>query len=201
MEYKLEESNLKFFNKIAKIYDRGIFRKIKDYRVKNTLKLADVKANSKILDIGCGTGNLLYDLSKDESLKLYGIDLSKNMLKIAREKLRNNAVLKLGNVKNVLLKYKKNYFDYIFIEDTFHHLPNQEKLIDKIKILLNKNGKLIISDLSFSKIGNFIFHNLEPGNSETYTLKEYKELFEEKKFKNIKQRRFGIISVYTEGVK
>ena len=138
MKNSLEESNVKFFKRLANRYYKGLFGKIKDNRIKKTLEFANVKKNSKILDIGCGTGSLLYSLSKDKSLKLYGTDLSKDMLKIANEKLKDNANLKLGNVENNLLKYKKNYFDYIFIEDAFHHLPNYEKLIDDIKRILNK---------------------------------------------------------------
>lgn len=198
---KLEEANKKFFAKIADIYDKRIFKKIKDYRIGKTLIFAKVKKNSMVLDIGCGTGSLLYELSKDNSLKLYGIDLSKEMIKVAKEKLKDKALLKIGNVNILLNEYKNNYFDYIFIEDAFHHLPNQEKLIIKIKKMLNKQGKLIISDLSFGKIGNRIFHKLEPGNSKMYTLEEYKELFEKNKYKNINQEKFGLISVYTEGNK
>lgn len=198
---ELEEANKKFFAKIANIYDKRLFNRIKNYRIKKTLEFASVRKNSKILDIGCGTGSLLYELSKDSSLELHGIDLSKEMIKIAKEKLKNKALIKIGNVNFLLRKYKINYFNYIFIEDAFHHLPNQEKLIVEIKKLLDKEGKLIISDLSFGKIGNIIFHKLEPGNSKMYTLKEYKELFEENKFKNIKQEKFGLISVYTEGTK
>lgn len=198
---ELEEANKKFFTKIAKIYDMRFLKKIKDYRIKKTLIFADVRKNSKILDIGCGTGSLLYELSKDNSLELHGIDLSKEMIKIAKEKLKNKALLKIGNVNFLLRKYKINYFDYIFIEDAFHHLPNQEKLIVWIKRLLNKEGKLVICDLNFGKIGNIIFHKLEPGNSKMYTFKEYRKLFEKNKFINIKQEKFGLISVYIEGNK
>lgn len=198
---KLEEANINFFAKIANIYDKVFFKKIMDYRIKKTIISANVKKNSKILDIGCGTGNLLCSLSKDDSLELHGIDLSKEMIQIAKKKLKNKALVKLGGVENLIKEYKNNYFDYIFIEDAFHHLPNQDKLIVRIKSLLNREGKLIISDLSFGNIGNVIFHKLEPGNSKMYTIKEYKELFEENKFKNIKQENFGLISVYTEGKK
>ena len=198
---KLEEANIKFFAKIAKIYDKILFNRIKNYRIKKTLEFANVKKNSKIFDIGCGTGSLLYSLSKDNSLELNGIDLSKEMIKIARKKLKNKALLKIGNIENLSKNYRNDYFDYIFIEDAFHHLPNQDKLVVKIKNLLNKNGKLVICDLSFGKIGNIIFHKLEPGNSKMYNIEEYKKLFEENKFKNIKQENFGLISVYTEGNK
>ena len=72
------------------------------------------------------------------------------------------------------------------------------------KIMVNKekiNGKIIISDLSFGKIGNIIYHKLEPGNSGMYTFKGYKKLFNDNNFKNIRQERLGLTSIYTEGRK
>ncbi len=106
---------------------------------KKTVEIANVKRKSKILDIGCGTGSLLFILSKDKTLELHGFDLSEEMLKVAKEKLKNKANLKLISVRKFKENYKKNYFNYIFMSDAFHHLPYQEKVINDSKTLL-KNG-------------------------------------------------------------
>jgi len=198
---QIEKSNKRFFKKIADKYDKGIVGKILNKRVSKTLVLANVKSKSKVLDIGCGTGTLLYFLSRDRTLKLYGIDISDEMFEIAQRKLNKKAILKLGPVRTVLEYYKKNYFDYIFIDDAFHHLSNQEEVLEDLKSLLKENGKLIISDLSFGSLGNFIFHKIEPGNSGMHTSKEYTILFEENGFKEIKKERPGLFSIYIEGTK
>ncbi len=197
----LEQKNKKFFKKISKIYDKRIFGKSIFDSVKKAVEIADIKKKSKILDIGCGTGSLLFFLSKDNSLELHGFDLSEEMLKIAGEKLKDKTNLKLISVRKFKEEYKKNYFDYIFISDAFHHFPYQEKVIEDSKILLKSGGKLVINDFSFGKIGNKLFHWIDPGNSGMHTLKEYKKLFEKNKFKNIKQKKIGLIAVYTEGIK
>jgi len=198
---KIEKSNKKFFKKIANYYDGGLIGKILFKRTNNILKLSKVKKHSKILDVGCGTGNLLSLLSRDKTLTLYGIDLSKEMLRIAKNKLLKNAHLSLGSVNYLLKNYGQDYFDYIFFDDVFHHLPNQEEVVKDVLVLLKDNGKFIISDLSFGRFGNTIFHKLEPGNSRMYTATDYIALFKENRFEKIKQKRMGLVSIYTEGVK
>ena len=197
----LEQKNKRFFKRISGIYDKGFFGKKMFNGVKKMVEIANIKRKSKILDIGCGTGSLLFILSKDKTLELHGFDLSEEMLKVAKEKLKNKANLKLISATKFKKEYKKNYFDYIFISDAFHHLPSQEKVINDSKILLRKGGKLIIEDFSFGKIGNKIFHLIEPGNSGMHTLAEFRNLFEKNKFNNIKQKKIGLIAVYTEGIK
>jgi ubiquinone/menaquinone biosynthesis C-methylase UbiE len=77
------KENLKVFNKVAKFYDLNnfwfkviLFRLIKEVKIKN---------NSTILDAGCGTGTFFNILSKNKTLKLYGIDVYPKMLEIARK--------------------------------------------------------------------------------------------------------------------
>lgn len=197
----LEQKNKNFFKIISRIYDKGFFGKTMFNSVKKTIEIANVKKKSRILDIGCGTGSLLFILSRDNTLELHGFDLSKEMLKVAREKLKNKANLKLMSVKKLKKEYKKNYFNYIFISDAFHHLPNQEKVIENSRTLLKKGGKFVINDFSFGKIGNKIFQWIEPGNSEMRVLKEFYDLFAKNKFKKIKQKKIGFIAIYTEGIK
>ncbi len=201
MKNKLEEKNKEFFKKIASKYDKGIHGFFVKKRNRKIIELTNIKNNSKILDLGCGTGEFLEMMSNKKSLHLYGLDLSKEMLKFARRKLKNKAKLKFGSTKYMDKYYNKDYFDYIFISDAFHHFAEQEKVIKKAKTLLKKKGKLIIADLNFGKFGNSIFHIIEPGNSGMPTLKEYRKLFEENDFHRITQKKIGIFSFYMIGVK
>ena len=44
------------------------------------------KINPQVLEIGCGPGNITrYILSKRPDLKIYGIDIAPNMIKLAKE--------------------------------------------------------------------------------------------------------------------
>ena len=195
------ERNKFIFNKIAGYYDY-FFRRWFSSIQKRAIKIAgiDNKSKGKLLDVGFGTGNLLLLLGKNKKLQLFGIDISKNMLLIAKEKLRESKIkanLKLLAIENFK---EKNKYNYIFSTEAFHHFSNQEKAIKNMFNALKKNGKLIIVDLNFG-ILNYFFHLIEPGNSKMNNAYEFRKLFEENNFKNIKQEKIGWFFLLTEGEK
>src|SRR3989338_6577027 len=193
----LEQKNKEFFNKIAGYYDKSIFKNLLFNPVKKAVEFVKVKKNLKILDAGCGTGNLLKILEdKNANLKLYGVDISKEMLKIARKKLKN-VKIKLEAAEK--LSFKKNYFDYIFSVDAFHHYYNHDLVMKNFYRVLKRNSYLIIVDFSFGMFFNKIFSKIEPGNNEMHTAQEFKELFEDHRFKDIKQKKVGLFSILTVG--
>ena len=79
--------------------------------------------NSKILDVGCGKGFLLFDFLKvmPES-EIFGIDISEYAIQNSKEEIREN--LQIGNAIN--LPWPDNYFDLVFSINTFHNLPNYQ---------------------------------------------------------------------------
>lgn len=199
-ESQIEQKNKKFFNKIAKYYDRGIFKGWNKKIEKETIEIANIKRNSRILDAGCGIGNLLMLLQGlKKNLKLYGIDISEEMLRIARKKLKNKAKLKLIALEKI--NFKDNYFDYIFSVDSFHHYANYDSVMRNFHRVLKKNGRLIVVDFNFGFTGNKIFHAIEPGNNKMHSVSEFRELFKRYKFKNIKQKRIGLFSILIMGEK
>jgi len=194
----LIKKNRIFFNRIAKHYDFGIFKKWQEKIKRIALGMIAIKDNSKILDAGCGTGSLLSILSKtNPRVKLYGIDISSEMLKIARKKLGRKANLELSSVEELS---KKEYYDYIFSSDAFHHYANQELAMQNFYQALKKGGYLIVLDVDFG-IFNSFFHKIEPGNSKMNSSLEFRNLFRKHNFKEIKQKRVGLINVITIGRK
>ncbi len=195
---KLLEKNKKFFDRIAKHYDNRIFLK---YLANSQIKMLDfikIKKNSKILDAGCGTGNLLEILEKqNEKYRLYGIDISKEMLKLAGKKLKKTK-LKLQPAET--LDFKES-FDYIFSTEAFHHYADYNKVMKNFHKALRKNGKLSVLDFDFGFLLNKIFHLIEPGNNKMHSALEFKKLFKQNGFKNIMQKRINLLLLLTIGEK
>ena len=190
--------NEKFFDKIARQYDGGVAGKIVRKMHLRVVRLINIKNNSKVLDAGCGTGDLLSILAENKSLKLYGIDISKEMIKISKKKLKNKAKIGLSSVEK--LKFAKNYFDYVFSIDAFHHYESQDKAMENFQKILKKRGNLIIVDVNFG-IFNWLFHLIEPGNTKMYSKEGMIKIFKKYKFKKIEQKGIGFLSTATWGRK
>ena len=116
-----------------------------EYKIKYIKNICD-KNNiypKKILDFGCGVGNSSYFLSQYFShSKIYGIDISKNSIEIAKKRDINNCVFNVYNGEDIF--FDENFFDIIFISNVFHHIDHQNHfyLLKKIKELLKENGSL-----------------------------------------------------------
>ncbi|MEK6871357.1 MAG: class I SAM-dependent methyltransferase [Nanoarchaeota archaeon] len=198
---KQEHRNESVFNFVAGQYDKGFIGKWLFDVVKATVNEISLKRNSRILDAGTGTGNLLFILEKkNKDLQLYGIDVSNKMLAHARRKLKHAHLMRLS-VSDVEKKFKNNFFDYIFVVDAFHHFPEHVSTVHTFYRVLKNNGMLIITDFDFGSLFNYIFHMLEPGNSGIYTKKAMQKLFIQSGFKIKKQKRLGLFSVMTVGIK
>ena len=105
-----------------------------------------------IIDLGCGTGNTADQLNNYH--KIYCVDISENMLKLAKNKLKNKKNIQF--LKKDLLEFFDNSknnkrVDTIVSTYAIHHLTQAEKhlLFKKAFDLLPNNGKIVFGDLMF----------------------------------------------------
>lgn len=108
------------------------------------------KECGKILDIGFGTGILTKKLY-DDGYEIYGIDFSKKMIEIAKEKMPLGQLFQYDFSKGLPKKLENIKFDYIISTYAIHHLEDKEKIkfINKLNTHLSKKGKIIIGDVAF----------------------------------------------------
>tara|TARA_B100000795_G_C22787496_1_gene435289 strand:- start:1234 stop:2001 length:768 start_codon:yes stop_codon:yes gene_type:complete len=156
------------FNEYAKFYDLAYGNKNYVNEILFISKKLNINKNSKILDLGCGTLRHSIYLSKKVK-KILGIDLSKNMLKIARDKVNKNKLSK----KKIFLKYA-NIIDFT----TSQKFNVAYSLFDVICLLIN--------DVDIKKFFLNLYNHLEPG-SPVYLDYWYKPAVFHLKIKDIKQ--------------
>src|SRR3989338_4576897 len=104
------EQNRVFFDRWASTYDFSLFQFWMKRFHRAVLEEVDGEKPASLLDISCGTGELLREL-KDKKINLEGIDYSEKMLKKAREKLPSNIKLQQGYVHH--LPHKDDSFEMV----------------------------------------------------------------------------------------
>tara|TARA_B100000927_G_scaffold66059_1_gene52105 strand:- start:269 stop:982 length:714 start_codon:yes stop_codon:yes gene_type:complete len=112
------------------------------------LKQVKLNRNSRILDIGCGRGKILANLSNKLRLlnKPIGLDIENHKDKSKK------IIFKKINALSYVLKTKIT-FDLILIKQTIHLLKKKQaiKLLSICKNKLKPNGKIIILSLDPKK--------------------------------------------------
>lgn len=134
--------NKRSYNKICDLWSEYRFGQPINKCIVDFVKY--LKPNSKILDIGCGSGYPIDKYLDDLNFAVCGIDISDKM--ILKSKALN---LKNANFLNIdIMEYNSNeVYDAIIAFDSLFHLSmNQQALVyDKISSLLKNDGYLLFT--------------------------------------------------------
>ena len=127
------------YNKIAQEYDKEFGNDYSDTPYVD--KFLNYLEGKKVLDIGCGVGNLTKYIM-DKGFNVEGIDLSKEMLNIAKQKYSDIKFYEM-NMKEITLRKK---YDGIMLAYSLFHLTKKEviEVLPKYYDLLNSNGKILL---------------------------------------------------------
>jgi len=144
--------------------------------------------NIKMLDVGCGRGELLY-LMKKKGWIVYGTEASLISSLTAKKKIGKKAVLinkDLGKLKNINIK-----FDIITFWHVLEHLNKPKKVVNLIEKKLTKKGYVVVEVPNFGSLQHLINKNswihLDcPRHVTHFTKKGLINFFGNKKFKIIK---------------
>ena len=107
--------------------------------------LNNLKKNSTVLDLGCGTGrNMLYS-----NINFIGLDNCENFIKIC--KLKKLTVIE-GDMCKIPLK--NDTIDHVISIASFHHLisdSRRNKCLQEVYRVLKKNGTVLLSVWSINQ--------------------------------------------------
>lgn len=134
-----KEDIISFFDMLAPQWDADMIRY--DDIIGMILDGGNVKAGADVLDVACGTGVLFPDYLARNVGSLTGIDISPEMVKIAREKFSQVEVL-CGDVEEAVFDKK---FDCVMVYNAFPHFPDPVNLIKVLSGLLKPGGTLTVA--------------------------------------------------------
>jgi ubiquinone/menaquinone biosynthesis C-methylase UbiE len=177
----------KFFDRHAKNWDRK--NHLGDpMKLRELVSTFKIKKGAKVLDIGCGTGVLLSHLSKNvgEDGKLFALDFSLKMLKMAKQKnIAKNITYINADARDLPLA--DSSFDYITCFATFPHLDKKQKSLKEMRRVLKTKGKVFISHFgSREEINAFHKRSSKAISGDILpTKKNMKKMMEKAAFENI----------------
>lgn len=152
--FRSKDEAEKAYSKMSRTYD--LFAGTSEAKYRDmALKHLNIKIGEQVLEIGFGTGHSLKQMSESvgETGKVYGIDISSGMLKVARKRLTKAELLdwvELTCGDAVKLPYENSKFDAVFMSFTLElfDTPEIPKILKEIKRVLKPNGRLGIVSMS-----------------------------------------------------
>jgi SAM-dependent methyltransferase len=104
----------------------------------------------RVLDFGCGTGNYLDALrSAAPGCELFGLEPSDSMLEKARAK---NPGLRIEKGDHVSMPFEDGLFDFIYMTDVVHHVPDLDLLFETLCAKLSAGGLVCVVTESHAQI-------------------------------------------------
>ncbi len=152
---------------------------------KIVLPLLEENKDLKILDIGCGTGQLIQEISNQyPEVHYLGIDVAKNMIAIAKE---NSDGANIHFMDCPIEDFQGNEkYDIIICMHAFPYFPNKEDMMKKIADLCNESGQVIIVNSSTNSLKDLVinfFLKATTSKARYLSIPEMKQLFEDAKLK------------------
>jgi len=137
-----KKEKISFFNSEAQKRDYWIRKNSYYYKDLYELMNFIIPKGSSVLEIGCGTGELL---KKVEPKRGVGIDFSEEMIKIAKNKYPDLSFITM-DAENLDLNEK---FDYIILSDLIGHLEDIQSTFENLRKVCHSRTKIIITYYNF----------------------------------------------------
>ncbi|MBP3766566.1 MAG: methyltransferase domain-containing protein [Bacilli bacterium] len=118
-----------------------------------------INCDSKVLEIGCTNGFSSLEINKLTGCSAVGIDINKNSIKNANEKIKLNKLSSknikfcYGNAED-LTKFDDNSFDLIICGNAISFIENKEKAFKEIIRVLKPNGFISLVPIWYKKKPN-----------------------------------------------
>ncbi|MDX2239221.1 MAG: methyltransferase domain-containing protein [Leptolyngbyaceae cyanobacterium bins.302] len=187
------------YDHLAKIYDQ----RWRNY-VTNTLNFlkqwAQIHPQETVLDVACGTGEFERLLLQDHpNQKVVGIDISTEMLAIAKRKLQPYSSVSFRQSGVTAIPSANESFDVVICANSFHYFDAPLDALVEMKRVLKPGGRLIIldwcKDFLLCRFCDAALKVFDPAHKQCYTQQEFHNFLSSSQL-NIqaaKKLRFGLI--------
>lgn len=107
-----------------------------------------VESRSKVLDLGCGKGELLEALIKEKNVIGHGIDINEENI---IECIKKGVSVFQGNIDEGLLEYRDKSYDYVILSQTLQVVHKPLFVINEM-LRVGKKGIICFPNFGYWKI-------------------------------------------------
>ena len=178
MAKRTEQSRITY-NKMALEYDSSPEGSYTRAHKAELIKKVVVKNGDTILDVACGNGYLLAELSKNAEVNAFGVDISENMIAVAKKRYPNSTFLVQPSYP---LSFENMSINVITVSCAFHHFEQPQGFADECMRILKNDGVIYMAEPYFSplvrRIANMVvFPFSHNGDVRVYSSKELSSFF------------------------
>ncbi|MDX2185241.1 MAG: methyltransferase domain-containing protein [Gemmatimonadaceae bacterium] len=134
----------RLYGSLAARYDERWSQYVED-SLANVLAAIHVAPQERVLDIGCGTGQLLDRLlAREPTLRCIGVDLTPEMLTVARSRLGDRVTL--VEASGLALPLPDASVNLVVSTSALHYIDEPVAFFREARRVLPVGGRLVVSD-------------------------------------------------------
>jgi ubiquinone/menaquinone biosynthesis C-methylase UbiE len=162
---------------------------------RETLRRLPMTSGARVLDVGCGTGELMRRLrAKHPHAVLAGLDPVAEMLAVARDKLSGNEDLRTGYAD--ALPWGAGTFDVVVSCNMFHYISHPVEALREMGRVLRPGGSLVLTDWCDDylacRVCNLYLRLTNRAFYKTYRQAECRELLHAAGYRDVTIERYKI---------
>lgn len=112
-----------------------------------------IEKNSRVLDLGCGNGELLELLKKEKTVKGFGVEINQDSL---LEALVKGLSVIQGDIDKGLDEFQDNTYDYAILNQTLQSTKYPEMIIDEM-LRVAKKGIVSFPNFAYWRVRFYLF--------------------------------------------
>jgi ubiquinone/menaquinone biosynthesis C-methylase UbiE len=178
--HEKEKASGEFFDGWAAGYEDRRISPWFQYTQSLAIEAMDLAPNSRVLDVGCGTG---YAVRRLAALlpegKACGIDISPSMVTQAKSRIPAAFAdrVEFREASSASIPYPDDFFTHIMCTNSFHHYPAPHDVLMEMQRVLVPNGQIVIfenaTDLSlYTRLWDLGLRLFERGHVRYYTSRD-----------------------------
>ncbi len=152
---------------------------------------------NRVLDAGCGLGNLIALMQADPQRHVYGVDLSTENVATATQRFKANSNVHIEQAdlddQDVAQRMKSERFDTITCFDVLEHVEQDVELLKRFREIIEPGGHLLIKVPACS----WLFGSVDEASSHyrRYSLSELRDKATQAGWKPLKLKYMNIFGV------